>query len=164
MLRDIVLEVQQHKHTLTCKKKNTICRFDFPKPVSEKTILATPIDEQYPKMSEDEKKEKLEKYKNILSKAKEILSDEKLDTSMSYNQFYQKIECSKKEYEEALSTTVRGNVLILKRNVNEVWTNNYNPNWLKAWNANIDFQLAHDPYAILTYICSYVGKDESGMT
>ena len=83
MLRDIVLEVQQHKHTLTCKKKNTICRFDFPKPVSVKTILATPIDEQYPKMSEDEKKEKLEKYKNILSKAKEILSDEKLDTSMS---------------------------------------------------------------------------------
>ena len=48
--------------------------------------------------------------------------------------------------------------------MNEVWTNNYNPNWLKAWNANIDFQLAHDPYAILTYICSYVGKDESGMT
>ena len=44
MLRDYVLEVQQHSHTKTCeKKKKNECRFDFPKLVSEKTLLAIPI-------------------------------------------------------------------------------------------------------------------------
>ena len=164
MLRDFVLEVQQHRHTGTCKKKKTICRFDFPKLVSEKTLLAIPLDEKYPGLSEETKKEKLEKFKNILSKAKEVLSDEKLDSNMTFEQFYQKIECSKKEYEEAISTTVQGNVIILERKVKEVWTNTYNPNWLKCWNGNMDIQLAHDPYAVLTYITTYVGKDETGMT
>ena len=164
MLRDFVLEVQQHRHTGTCRKKNTICRFDFPKPVSEKTLLAIPLDDKYPGLSEETKKEKLEKYKNILLKAKEILSDEKLDSNMTFEQFYQKIECSKKEYEEAISTTAQGNVIILERKVKEVWTNTYNPDWLKCWNGNMDIQLAHDPYAVLTYITTYVGKDETGMT
>ena len=164
MLRDFVLEVQQHKHTGTCRKKKTICRFDFPKPVSEKTILAIPIDERYPNLLEKEKKEKLKKYEGILLKAKEVLSDENLDANMTYDQFYQKVECSKNDYEEAISTTVQGNVIILERKVKEVWTNTYNPNWLKCWNGNMDIQLAHNPYAVLTYITSYVGKDETGMT
>ena len=82
MLRDFVLEVQQHRHTGTCIKKNTVCRFNFPKPVSEKTLLAIPIDERYPKLEETEKKKKLEKYKEILLKAKEVLSDKELDPNM----------------------------------------------------------------------------------
>ena len=77
---------------------------------------------------------------------------------------YTKIGYSKEQYEEAISTTSEGNVLVLKRKVKEVWTNPYNPNWLKCWNANMDIQIAHSPYAVLTYILSYVGKDETGMT
>ena len=55
-------------------------------------------------------------------------------------------------------------MLILKRTIQERWVNNYNPEMLTAWNANMDIQLALDPYAIITYIVSYVSKDESGMT
>ena len=94
MLRDYVLEVQQHSHTNTCqKKKKNECRFDFPKLVSEKTILAIPIAKRYPgsDLSEELKKKKLEKYKEILSKTKEVLSDKQLDSSMTYKQFYEKI-------------------------------------------------------------------------
>ena len=77
MLRDFVLEVQQHKHTGTCTKKNTVCRFNFPKPVSETTVLAIPIDEKYPKLEDEERKKKLEKYKDILLKAAvDILASE----------------------------------------------------------------------------------------
>ena len=64
----------------------------------------------------------------------------------------------------AISTTKQGKVVILKRRVAEIWINNYNPLWLKCWNANMDFQFAIDEYAIVTYIVSYVGKDETGMT
>ena len=52
----------------------------------------------------------------------------------------------------------------MKRKIKERNVNNYNKEWLKAWNANLDIQLAFDTYALITYIISYVGKDESGMT
>ena len=74
------------------------------------------------------------------------------------------IGTTKKEYHKAVSTTKQGKVTILKRSIAEVWTNNYNPNWLHCWNANLDIQYAIDQYAIITYLVSYVGKDESGMT
>ena len=43
-------------------------------------------------------------------------------------------------------------------------SNNFNPEWLKTWNANIDVQLALDHFAIITYMVSYISKDETGMT
>ncbi|XP_062577044.1 uncharacterized protein LOC134238944 [Saccostrea cucullata] len=43
-LRDFVLKYQIHKHTQTCQKRNTLCRFHFPKPVSEETHLKMNMD------------------------------------------------------------------------------------------------------------------------
>lgn len=40
--------------------------------------------------------------------------------------------------------------------------NNYNPEWIKAWNANMDMQICLDYYAVITYITDYYMKDESG--
>lgn len=42
-LRKTVLEVQQHskKHSKSCKKKGTECRFNFPRPPSVKTFMTT---------------------------------------------------------------------------------------------------------------------------
>ena len=41
MLLDIVTSVQQHskRHSKTCKKKNTVCRFNFPRPASARTFI-----------------------------------------------------------------------------------------------------------------------------
>ena len=33
-----------------------------------------------------------------------------------------------------------------------------------AWNANMDIQMAIDPYAGITYIINYMNKDETGLT
>ncbi|KAK7882236.1 hypothetical protein WMY93_028410 [Mugilogobius chulae] len=40
-LADIVTTVQKHseRHSKTCRKKNTVCRFNFPRPVSERTFI-----------------------------------------------------------------------------------------------------------------------------
>ena len=45
-LNEIVSSVQQHSknHSKSCKKKGTICRFNFPRPPSEKTFIASPIE------------------------------------------------------------------------------------------------------------------------
>ena len=39
--------------------------------------------------------------------------------------------------------------------------NTYNPEWICAWNGNMDFQLCLDYYAVITYISDYYCKDDS---
>ena len=58
----------------------------------------------------------------------------------------------------------RGYKVILERDTSEIWINNYNEEMLKAWNANMDIQLAYDSHAVVTYICDYTFKTENGMT
>ena len=48
-LNKIVKEVQVHHHTKTCRKKNNSCRFNYPKPPSDRTIVAIPLDTEIPK-------------------------------------------------------------------------------------------------------------------
>lgn len=48
---------------------------------------------------------------------------------------------------------------MLKRQVDEVWINQYNKSLLKCWNANLDIQYVADAYACIVYI-SYISKAE----
>ena len=66
------------------------------------------------------------------------------------------------KYYEALNVTRKGKVIVLKRTVQEIWVNNYNAEWIRAWDGNMDIQLCLDFYAICTYITDYYTKDESG--
>lgn len=50
----------------------------------------------------------------------------------------------------------------MKRTVEEIYINQYNPEWLNAWDANIDLQLCLDYFAVLTYITDYYTKDDTG--
>ena len=65
-------------------------------------------------------------------------------------------------YEEALGVSQNGYKIVHKRDINEIYVNNYNPEWILSWNANMDLQLCLDYYAIITYICDYYSKDDSG--
>ena len=78
-------------------------------------------------------------------------------------------ECSKDclddqltRYEEALHISERGYEVILKRDIDEIMINNFNPEWIKAWDSNMDIQLCLDYYAVICYITDYYMKDESG--
>ena len=55
-------------------------------------------------------------------------------------------------------------MIILKRRPDEMWVNNYNPIFLKAWQANMDIQFCMDSYAIITYITDYLTKGDAGLT
>ena len=67
-----------------------------------------------------------------------------------------------KNYEEALGLSEFGYKIIHKRDVNEIMVNNYNSEWIRNWNANMDLQLCPDFYAVVTYISDYYSKDDSG--
>ena len=69
-----------------------------------------------------------------------------------------------RQYHNFLRVTVKGSIIFHERSFKDVKTNNYNPEMLKAWNANMDIQLALNAYAILTYVVAYAMKDDTGMT
>ena len=69
-----------------------------------------------------------------------------------------------KKYEDALSYSFKkGYSVTIKRDIDEIFTNNYNPLWLQAWNANMDMQICLDFFAVITYITDYYMKDETGV-
>ena len=54
--------------------------------------------------------------------------------------------------------------IYLQRDIDEIFINNYNPEWLEAWDSNIDISLVSDFYGAITYVTDYWTKDSSGMT
>ena len=71
-------------------------------------------------------------------------------------------EVTPEEYIEALSWSRTGYSAHLKRDLDELYINSYNPEWLLAWNGNIDFSAVFDFFEVITYITEYFTKDESG--
>ena len=67
-----------------------------------------------------------------------------------------------KNYEDALEVSDRGYTVFHKRDVDEIFVNNYNQEWIVCWNANMDLQLCLDFFAVITYISDYYSKDDSG--
>ena len=64
-------------------------------------------------------------------------------------------------YENALSVCQFGYKIVHKRDINEIYVNNYNKEWIINWNANTDLQLCLDYYGLITYISDYFCKDDS---
>ena len=57
-----------------------------------------------------------------------------------------------KNYEDALSYSFKkGYAVNIKRDIDEILTNSYNPLWLQAWNANMDMQICLDFFAVITH-------------
>ena len=57
-LKQIVMDVQQHKHTRSCLKYQGECRYGFPRLPSSKTLIAKPIEETHPNGKREETKER----------------------------------------------------------------------------------------------------------
>ena len=63
-----------------------------------------------------------------------------------------------RKYHELLSHSMKGFAVVLRRDIDEVWTNSFNHEWLEIWDSNLDVQIALDMYAIVTYITDYYLK------
>ena len=57
------------------------------------------------------------------------------------------------EYVVALKESSRKGInVILARDIDELYVNNYNPEWVEAWNGNIDFSPVFNFFAVVTYV------------
>ena len=175
----IAKEVNTHHHSKTCRKHGTVCRFNYPKPPSPYTIIAKPVEAD----SQAAKKERLEMNHMLINKVLEVVEDkEKLDQIMS--KFDKQTEMPGDDHDEckaarikeackladvkyedyltALGETGLGYSVVLSRDVDEIYVNSYNPEWIRAWDANLDIQVVLDYFAVITYITNYYAKDDTG--
>ena len=177
-LRDLVKEVQWHHHSgnrekkTGCYKKGPHCRFNYPRFPSKRTIIAQPpkkrkkgVEGADKDETEKEFSERKKKYKESLKKVKDVLveiADEELQT-ISEKVILEKAGMTSDDYYEALRHSQVGACIILKRKPSEIYINNYNPEWIKAWDGNMDIALCLDFFAIITYITDYYTKSETEM-
>ena len=181
----IACEVNQYKHTKTCRKYLTTWRFNFPKLPAYETVIAKPAPES---VTQEDKKNLEKKYFETLKKVRECLKKieiiaEILEThpkhlektyaeavkgrrqriNLLLNRAGLHTDEDKTLYQQALEYSSAGYAIILARDVDEIWVNSYNPEITRAWNGNTDFQIVLDFYAIITYIFEYFTKDDSGV-
>ena len=64
----------------------------------------------------------------------------------------QKANVKYNDYIEALETSTSGYSVVLQRDLDELFINPYNREWMKAWNANMDLQVVLDFFAVITYV------------
>ena len=102
--------------------------------------------------------------KNTLQKVADILSLNNLDMNITISGLCDLAKVTEEEYYSALQISQTGVVVILKRQVKDIFTNNYNPELLRVWNGNMDIQITLDQFAIITYIMDYINKSESGLS
>ena len=153
--RELVCKLQRHSHSSYCRKKGS-CRFRYPKPPSDKVIIA--------KEPDTEGSMELKAHaRNIMSKVYNAITEQESVGPMSTEELLQLIHVSSEEYYKALSVTMRGRKVILARKPCEANINPYNRTCILAWRANMDIQFVEDPHACIMYIAAYISKDEKGM-
>ena len=174
---EIAKNVNQHHHTHTCRKYGDVCRFGFERLPSPETLIAQPV-----KGSQDEKQKILQKCNETIRRVKEVLSDKEEIQKLlkGFNKelekpgedykskrleriemVLKKSKVSMDDYLTALKTTKSGYSVVLARDIDETMINNFNEEWLRAWNGNIDIQICLDFYAVVTYIADYYSKCET---
>lgn len=87
------------------------------------------------------------------------------DTSFSsFSDMLRQCHMTDEQYLEHVICLTSSYVVMLKRDPNDCWINNYSPDLLRAWNANMDIQYVVDDFSCIMYMMSYVSKPEHEMT
>ncbi|XP_076740544.1 uncharacterized protein LOC143418707 isoform X1 [Maylandia zebra] len=150
-----VTELQKHSknHTKTCfKSVNSGCRFGFPKPPATRTMIVRQDEDS----DTEAAKAKLRPLLNLLKEPEAA--------SLTIEQILSRCNLTMNEYEQCLQDINKKTALILKRDPNECWINNYNPDLLEAWNSNLDVSFILNAYSCIEYLCKYITKKESGLS
>ena len=177
---EIALEVNCHRCTRKCKGK---CKYGFPKYPLKETLV---VDKHELNDTDETAKTESKNYEKILHDVKEVMTDnnklqiifDKYPNKGKTREEYiywreQRIDemlrlaggITYNEYIMAIKRSIaHGSQVLLQRDLDEMWINNYNPDWIVAWNANIDLQPVLDFFAVITYVTDYWAKPDEGLT
>ena len=178
----IAKEVNTHRHTATCTKRGgTECRFRYPREPAPYTIIRQPLPKDMP---EKDRTEALRLYAEILTKVKgfcddqdrvkEVMEahDKEQETTLELHlaglesrirMMCKLLDIEYREYINALSFCHVGYSTVLRRDMDEVYVNPYNKEYLRAWDGNMDVQFVLDHFAVSTYVVDYISKDDTAV-
>ncbi len=188
----IAKKVNEHGHSKSCKKAGPQCRFLFPRfPLGRTTFID--ITQEFPdteQLSEADRVSILKKVTGVLveeENGKMVVSKKVKDIMSKFNKEGE----TREEYRNNISIRIRmvleaageekpieykdyvkavlqqprkGSTVMLIRDIDEIFINNYNPELIAAWDANLDIQPVFDYYATITYVTDYWSKDSTGLT
>ena len=86
------------------------------------------------------------------------------DCKLTLQELLLELKIDYNAYKEALSISQKGQVVVMKRSINDRYVNNYNSCFIKAMKSNIDIQFVSDLHAVTTYVTDYFSKDDEGLT
>ncbi|XP_061883615.1 uncharacterized protein LOC133634970 [Entelurus aequoreus] len=178
-LSEVVSSVQLHskRHSKSCRKNNTKCRFNFPKPISARTFIckipecvcpkkatgteSECLPENRPKCTclDKDKKMRKEVAQMIMEKVMDAMERE--EPFGSVEELFASVGINQDVFELAYWRLETKNKVVYRRGVNDTWVNQYNKNLLKCWNANMDISFVTDAYAVVIYIIKYITKAEN---
>ena len=158
-LHNKVDRFQHHSkhHTKSCKKGNSPCRFNYPRPVAKTTFVSRPVsktDEHAPSNAE------IEHARNQLSSVRDMLNGDLENDNISVDELLEKAGMTWATYRKFFDIVTKKVTVVMKRDLKDCWINNYSPDLLDIWNANMDIQYITDPYSCVMYILSYISKAE----
>lgn len=138
-----------------------MCRFNFPKLPSTQTFISKP--EITCTNDQALKKRKAEQmYSELWDNVFKIMPTTTNEACTSES-ILQGINISQTELQDHCNVMSSKEIIYLKRNVKDIWINNYNKHLLRLWNANMDIQFVLDAYSCIMYILSYITKAEHEM-
>ena len=183
---DIIKQVNCHHCTSPCKKFGDKCKYGFPRYPLKETLVVDRHEFSNQSEEEGETDESSDiNYRKILSDVEELLRDDeaRLEIMSKFEKGNTKEEFSHNrakridlmlekagnisydDYVMAIKKTRKhGSTVLLKRDIDEIYVNNYNPEWAEAWNANHDIQPVLDYFAVITYVTDYWAKPDEGIT
>ena len=161
------------------------CRFSFPKNPIDDTEFLLPFPDDYD-LTEFKKAKRdyfrIRKYLLRLTHSDEFREDERWKNfeAMSFNEFLFNVgmfesgkdihdntafQTARSRYLTALRCEVKtSGLLLLRRQTQDIMTNNFNKNLIRVHSANQDIQMITDPYAVAEYLSKYCVKAESGQS
>ena len=152
-IQELVKKLETHSHSAYCRR-NSSCRFGFPKAPSPKTLIARPPEDEI------HKEELIKASRDVLGKVHDALD---VNQNISMEELLQKSNVSEQEYLNSLKIARHGKNIVLKRSPTDVLTNGCNQEVLRLWQANIDFQYVIDAYSTVMYVIGYMMKSEKAM-
>ena len=151
-LHDFVTRLQTHKHTQTCRKKKGVkCRFNFPLPPSDETLIVRNLITD---------RETLKEKKKVLDKVLLYISDETDLSDVSIKDILSECDISEDDYYDALEYVQKEVAVVYKRRPCEQNVSTYNTVVLSLMKSNMNIQFVTGHYGVLKYLTSYMCKPE----
>ena len=98
-----------------------------------------------------------------MQKVQSFISNNDITEATSLETVLKNVNVNLNEYTEALKVSQKGTNIILKCNIEDVFTNACNVDILCLWGRNMDLQPVVDDVGAVMYVCSYMTKGEKAM-